>query len=388
MARNGDILKPAQAGQPIDRSAEFHNATAKVIGNANRVDTGVRVSASRGAGGLLLIRNDTAETVPQFGVLGYSDPVILPADQERRFLNKHVFSGVMPTAEHAKRFVIAQEPIPPGKVRVAKYQGMTAVRMEAATTDFTISATVVPDSVSTLKVGDGGAQIIWSGVGEDSTIWAKVILDATGGGGSSFGLVVAPAVRTEVAGAKPAWIRPSGYPSTDNDHVFIWPSDADGVPIGTPPALSTTTEDQFRRVELIGRGGDPSLFDGEVVRYELTGEKYFLVGDGHYDSRIGDPRRIIIPAFGIGEGRGWFWADDTTAHVLPCSDTDTLGGSVSMIDIRQTLDVEAGDVGIWYNAPHPHNQGEVIHALDMVQVLPIDETLAIGNYARTLVRFH
>src|SRR5687767_6404179 len=49
--------------------------------------------------GIVLVQNRSGENVPQYGVLGIDEPLILPAQNGSEFLSRVMFKGVKPAAE-------------------------------------------------------------------------------------------------------------------------------------------------------------------------------------------------------------------------------------------------------------------------------------------------
>jgi len=206
--------------------------------------------------------------------------------------------------------------------------------------------------------------------------------------GIHWAIATKPSVRTM---DDCAWIRPEnqyGVP-TGTPYVYAYMSNSSGA--GAPPGpLSSTFAADFLKIYLPGSGGqEPNIRDGDKITYYLSDGKLWIGPGSWYDGRIGDTRRIQNPGFGITEGRGWFWKDDTTVRYGPCIDVDTVPAvGVAGIDIEQTVDIEWGVNVAGHDRPLDLEHGEVGIILFTSEEAGEGMLRMWGNAAKTLERFN
>src|SRR5690606_26013395 len=117
-------LRHVQRGQPlnipaddwnriVDATRAFYEQQAPAPGKAPATVGGVGRQAS-----VILVKNTSGQDQDRFAVLGIDAPIIAPgADgNEEEFKRQVALSCVTPTAEHAGRFVVLQEPLADGAI--------------------------------------------------------------------------------------------------------------------------------------------------------------------------------------------------------------------------------------------------------------------------------
>jgi hypothetical protein len=124
---------------------------------------------------LILVRNDSGADRARFDVLGLSDPVISPDDNEAEFKNRVCLKGVEPdSSEHYEHFCILQEPIADGAIGVGLVWGLTPCRIDVQD-EADAFAAVTSGVYETLYGGTAGCRIVWkpADTGEQ---WALVLV--------------------------------------------------------------------------------------------------------------------------------------------------------------------------------------------------------------------
>jgi len=117
---------------------------------------------------IILVRNDSGSDCDELSVLGLDVPVILPTENLASWRRRLAFSGIVPTADHAGKFCVLQEPIASGSIGRAIVSGVFQCVLNVADEDDTHADAAV-GVVSSLSTGtSGSAKIVWkeSGTGE------------------------------------------------------------------------------------------------------------------------------------------------------------------------------------------------------------------------------
>lgn len=158
---SGDTLRKVKSGDPLRIPAGAYNAfvDAAVDLRQRQHDETRDQQRLRRDGDVILVLNSTASTVNRFGVLGITDPIILPGDALE--IERVAFTGVVPQEEHAGKFAILLETAAPGAIVRAATGGVVPVKigMASAADKF---ADVSPGLTDRLQSGDSGAaQILW-----------------------------------------------------------------------------------------------------------------------------------------------------------------------------------------------------------------------------------
>lgn len=178
------MSEKARVGQPIQDilTTGFFNETLetnrirKTGGLGNPQTTGG--AASRNAG-MVFIQNSGEDDCPQFGCLGVADALISKDDNEPEYLSRPMLSCVTPTADHAGRFVIAQQPIAAGKCGWACISGITIAKVAMQSAGDTTAG--VGTTADNLVSGGVGATILqFYGTAGGDPDYATVLMGASG----------------------------------------------------------------------------------------------------------------------------------------------------------------------------------------------------------------
>lgn len=174
----GDELKKVSRGQPlripataynsfVDAALDFRNRSLALEGEARQKDT---------RNGILYVQNGTGVDLPQFSVVGLSEPVIFPSENEPEFRNRVVLLGATPLeVDHRGRFGILAEPIGEGKVGLCFVDGVCQARIYVASDlQNPRFADVIDEDTGYLKAtGFGSATILWREGGSGNQ-WAVI----------------------------------------------------------------------------------------------------------------------------------------------------------------------------------------------------------------------
>lgn len=226
--------RKVHSGQRLRMSAEEFNAftDAAVDLRARQSSRGTRPFPSDTPSPTILVRNDSGQNVPRFGVLGLAGPLITPEDNLSEFQSRIALSGIAPVEEeHEDGFVILAEPLAEGVIGEAFLTGASPVQVEVEDEDHS-HATVKDGEVGFLvSTGDEGKnRILWKELGTGLK-WALVMVRAAGGGGAERMVVVrsipdSNGVFIEVQEIKPNTTVPwDGGFVTEGDAVTVnvWP---------------------------------------------------------------------------------------------------------------------------------------------------------------------
>ncbi|HEY4258590.1 MAG TPA: hypothetical protein VGM98_00460 [Schlesneria sp.] len=123
-----------------------------------------------------LIRNETGQDLPRYGVVGLGAPIILPSDDETEFLSKIALHGLLIDNEdlYDLRWGLTLTPIAVGEFGTVVVQGLcfAKINMSGATT-----AKPVTNDVTALTSADCGlARVLWSDPTGTGNRWALVCL--------------------------------------------------------------------------------------------------------------------------------------------------------------------------------------------------------------------
>lgn len=171
-------LKRLKAGDsPTTISASTWNAFCSHVEAAGPPG---RATPTPGAGEVRFVRNDTGRDVARFGLLGVDAILYGPNENLPEFQARAVFLGVIPTAAHAGRYCVAQEPIAAGKIGRCLVSGVSPIWLAGGDVGDprpnTEWAELAPDA--TLRLARvGSAQVLWRDP-DQSVGWAIVLLGA------------------------------------------------------------------------------------------------------------------------------------------------------------------------------------------------------------------
>lgn len=175
---SGDLRK-VRSGDPLRIPAGAYNAFIDAAQVARAIDADARrgLLASTGSGDLVWVRNDSGADLPRFGVLGIAGPIIDPGDggNPDEFKRRTAVAGAAITAEapFLGRFVVANEPIPAGRIGRAVIRGATPALVIVADEAHTHADTFADEQL--LRSGfTGAARILWK---EDGTGERPAILE-------------------------------------------------------------------------------------------------------------------------------------------------------------------------------------------------------------------
>jgi hypothetical protein len=208
-----------------------------------------------------------------------------------------------------------------------------------------------------------------------------------------FGKAILPENRRSIDDC--AWFSPGG---SENAYCYVYPCDPGGV-VHDTTNLTTLTEEtvsNFNKVEFpfIAEGMQPNVREGQVIPYisyttwQEDENQYSNVGDANFyaitgcyqDLKTGSVVDEFLSDTPRGECAGWYQLSSSDTVYEPNTDVATLGASVSLVDVRQTLMVVAGDnPDIEYTdnsvaddeVPNPGTVGTVDVAFEMPDVINV-----------------
>ncbi len=175
----GDPLKKVQSGEQLRIPAEAYNAfidAARSVRSQQALGADAQQFARQTT--LAKVRNVTGSNRERFAIVGLSQPIIAPADNEAEFLRQPTFDGVVPADGHEGRFGVLLEPIPVGKIGVAAVAGVVPVRMLVSPGVLYDHAEILSSTTFLLRnVPHGSARILWIEPGDGFLRWAVIRLD-------------------------------------------------------------------------------------------------------------------------------------------------------------------------------------------------------------------
>lgn len=161
-----DPFRKVRTGEPLRIPAPAYNAFIDAAHVARRIDPdSFRDSALPGAHEhLVLVRNDSGEDLPRFGILGIAGPIITPGEDGNtdEFKRRATIAGaaITITDEYIGRFVVAREPIPIGRIGLAVIRGVTPAIVNIVSDEHT-HADTYPDEQHLRSGFTGAARILW-----------------------------------------------------------------------------------------------------------------------------------------------------------------------------------------------------------------------------------
>lgn len=195
--QRGDLLRIA--ADDWNRVIDATRAHYEAQGAARRP---VSMSASLPAG-TILVKNATGQDQPRFAVLGINAPIIPPEDNLDEFQRQVALSCVTPTAEHARRFVILQEPLASGGIGRACASGVTNVKIQTDDPDVTeiLTAGIAEGETNWLIAGGHGCTVLWAEEESQPEGWRWAIVRLGDSGRDIF-----PARITSADNGAHAWV--------------------------------------------------------------------------------------------------------------------------------------------------------------------------------------
>ena len=164
-------LRKVRTGDPLRIPAAAYNAFVDAAHLARRID------ADAGAGPvipgaqehLVLVRNDSGDDLPRFGIVGIAGPIIEPGAEGNtdEFKRRAALIGAAISTgdEYIGRFVVAREPIPSGRIGWAVIRGVTPATVNVVSGEHT-HADTYPEEQHLRSGFTGAARILWK---EDGT---------------------------------------------------------------------------------------------------------------------------------------------------------------------------------------------------------------------------
>lgn len=180
--RPGDplVIPAATFNALIDTTLEFRRAQLRTQRDALQ-----RFAQS----GIILVRNKSGEDRQRFDVLGIDQPIVAPEDDEGAFKNRVAVDGVVPTLEHAARFVVLLSPLARDAVGPAVADGITVAKVKM-TSETDVFAEVEDGHADYLKSGGtGSAGILWVDTSEDPGLAIIRVGSSGAAAGTRFGVV-------------------------------------------------------------------------------------------------------------------------------------------------------------------------------------------------------
>lgn len=177
MTDPGSPLKKVRSGEPLRIPAAAYNAFIDAAHLARRIDADAQVDPLRSGVGeqLVLVRNESGEDLPRFGVLGINGPIISPAtgsegnaDEFKRRV-AIIGAAITDTDEFVGRFVVAREPIAAGRIGLAVLRGVTPAVVNVVDAEHTHADTEADAQL--LRSGfTGAARLLWKQDGSGSRL--------------------------------------------------------------------------------------------------------------------------------------------------------------------------------------------------------------------------
>jgi hypothetical protein len=176
----GDAFKKVQPGQRLEITAETFNTFLDAARAAREhKQFGTEASQFFRQSGIAKVKNVSGYDQPRFGVLGLTEPIILPADNEMEFKRQVTFEGVVPAKnDHRGKFAVLLEPIADGKIGLAVIAGVVPVRLKVDPEQQYDRAEIIDaDAGKLLNVPHGSARVLWIDATGSEERWAIVRLD-------------------------------------------------------------------------------------------------------------------------------------------------------------------------------------------------------------------
>lgn len=166
----GDGMRKVRTGDPLNIPAAtfntFIDSARDFLQRQNALKRN-RAKDTRNSG-IILVKNASGSDRERFHILGITEPVISPTDNEDQFKNRVALKGETPNEDdHLGKFVILLEPLKAGSLGLAMAMGVCPVRINIEKEEYAC-ADVNDGNAASLKSGtSGSAQILWkeSGTG-------------------------------------------------------------------------------------------------------------------------------------------------------------------------------------------------------------------------------
>lgn len=174
-------------GEPMRRDAATENAMRDAARAYQQSGQRLGSETLRGEvnSGVVLVRNDSGDDVPRFGILGIDSPIVTPTDSMAEFKSRVMLSGVVPIDSHAVRFGVTLEPLKDKQIsRNVVVSGVVQCQINVTNAAHTLAKANSPDVDKLVSDATTGVPILWKQTGT-GTKWAIIRIDAIGGSGGS-----------------------------------------------------------------------------------------------------------------------------------------------------------------------------------------------------------
>jgi len=173
----GDAFRKVRSGQALRIPAAAYNAFVEAAVNQRRRErnSGAGPALEPAPRGIVLVRNDSEEEIEPYHALAITGVLVEPGedDQERTFHSRTPLTGEIATEESPTlSFVLALQPIKPGKLGRCVLTGVTPARVLITNETDTTCELAAGESVLA-GTPMGGIPILWkeAGTGEK---WAVI----------------------------------------------------------------------------------------------------------------------------------------------------------------------------------------------------------------------
>ncbi|ADV62997.1 hypothetical protein Isop_2423 [Isosphaera pallida ATCC 43644] len=176
----GDAFKKVQPGQRLEITAEAFNAFLDAARAAREhKQFGTEASQFFRQSGIVKVKNASGADRGRFAVLGLTEPIILPANNETEFKRQVTFEGVVPAKnEHKGKFAVLLEPVAASKIGLAVVAGVVPVRLQVDPGQLYDCAEIIDGNTQALRnVPHGSARVLWIEATGSTERWAVVRLD-------------------------------------------------------------------------------------------------------------------------------------------------------------------------------------------------------------------
>lgn len=154
-----DAFKRIQPGQTFRPAAKVWNSMLDVV-EEYRARTGFgQAGIDTGVDGRIWIQNDTADTLPQFSIVGIGEAITSPQDDEAEFIRTMCFGSISPLT--AARFAIIQDGIEADTVGEARVVGLTHCYVDRTTTAHNFANPADGNYDNLVSATTGTAEILW-----------------------------------------------------------------------------------------------------------------------------------------------------------------------------------------------------------------------------------
>lgn len=142
---------------------------------ASRSLTGGEAGGQLRNADIVLVKNDSGEDVPRFGVLGIDGVIFTADDNLLEFQARVAFTGITPAeADHAGKFVICLDPIADGKIGRAWVSGVCHVQVDFTDAGHKFCDVKGTDRTKLASSTTGSARILYRDGTGTGTKWCVV----------------------------------------------------------------------------------------------------------------------------------------------------------------------------------------------------------------------